>query len=357
MATPPPTSKDSEHLPGRSFRHRFEGPFFRQLFIGGVRHIPSPIQRLTMPMWAGLFYGLVGDARRGAERNLTRVLGPIPTWRLKLRSYRLFINYAQTLTDTYAIHCGRRPLPTVSVGRHHLLDSLKRGKGVIAITGHLGMWQMGPFLAGWRDLPPFHMAMAEEPNPLVQQFEERFRSRFRIVYTTGSPFSSLQLVSVLRQGEIVGMQMDRHLGGQTVTLPFFGEMAHFTAGPATLARATGAELVPIFFMVEPSGSGMGRKVAHYIEEPIAVPHTSDRQADIMTATEKLVRVYERYVARYPEQWYNFHDFWEGPRAMRDGEVASPAKGALRAANVAPTYETGEDSQTPPKVLRRSGPER
>ncbi len=354
-----PTPNDSEYLPGRSFRHRFEGPFFRRLFIGGVRHIPGPVQRLTMPLWAALFYGLVGDARRGAERNLSRALPGLPEWKLRLSSYRLFLNYAQTLTDTYAIHCGRRPPPIASFGRNRLLGSLSRGKGVIAVTGHLGMWQMGPFVAGWRDLPPFHMAMAEEPNPLVQQFEERFRSRFRIVYTTGSPFSSLQLVSVLRKGEIVGMQMDRHLGGQTLALSFLGETAHFSAGPATLARATGAELVPIFFMVEPDGTGFGRRVAHYVEEPIAVAHTADRLGDITTATQRLVQVYERYVRRYPEQWYNFHDFWEEPRGKegasegRDGFAGRGAAEKVRVVGEVPA-EVPRDQRN---GLRGSGSKR
>jgi KDO2-lipid IV(A) lauroyltransferase len=47
---------------------------------------------------------------------------------------------------------------------------------------------------------------------------------------------------------------------------------------------------------------------HY-EEPIEVPHTRDRAADVGRATAALVAVYERYVRRWPEQWFNFFDFW------------------------------------------------
>ena len=185
------------------------------------------------------------------------------------------------LADSYALHQGL-PLDfdVSSYGRHHLLDAVKKGRGAIAATGHLGMWQVGPFLAEWRGLPQFYLAMAAEPNPLVQQFEQRFRDRFRVVYTTESPFSVLKLASVLREGAIVGMQLDRHLGGQAMAVPFCGQTAWFPTGPATLARATGAPLVPSFFVVEPSRRGQRRRLSHYLDAAIEVPHTADRTADI-----------------------------------------------------------------------------
>lgn len=303
---------EPQQQPGRSYRHRYEGPFFRRLFLLGVRFMPYPLQRVSMPLWAGIFHTLVPGARHVIEDNLDRVMGPAPPWLRRLRSYRLFVNYAQTLTDSYSIHLGQVPMTPVSQGRSHLLGALARGKGVIALTGHLGIWQFGPFLAEWRDLPTFHMAMAEEPNPMVQQFEQQFRSRFRVIYTTGSPFSSLELVSVLRRGLIVGMQLDRHTGGETVPVEFFGRTAWFAAGPAILSRLTGAPLVPLFFVIEPDPLAPRRRVAHHVEEAIEVAHTADRQADIVTATQKVARVYERFVRRYPEQWYNFHDLWAPP---------------------------------------------
>ena len=64
---------------GRAFRHRFEGPFWRRVFLGGIRNIPQGLQRASMPLWAGIFYTLVPSARRIAERNLERIAGPLPS--------------------------------------------------------------------------------------------------------------------------------------------------------------------------------------------------------------------------------------------------------------------------------------
>lgn len=300
---------------GRSTRHRFEGPFYRRLMVGGIRYMPQSLQRLTMPLWGGLFYGLIPKARHAVLSNLDHLLGPAasPLERHR-RGLELFANYAQMLTDMYSLHFGKAlDLEVTSIGREHLLGALKAGRGVIAATGHLGMWQIGPFLAEWRGLPPMYMAMAAEPNPLVQAFEQRFREHMRIIYTTESVFSALSLAQVLREGSIVGMQIDRHLGGNMLALPMCGHTAYFPSGPATLARATGAKLVPSFFVVEPpAGPGQKRRLYHCLEPAIEVERTRDRDADVAAATARIAETYGRIVKRYATQWYQFFDFFSPP---------------------------------------------
>lgn len=303
-------------LAGRSHRHRFEGPAYRRLMVGGIKHIPAWLKRLTMPMWAGLFYALLPKARHAAEKNLDAVLGPAPFFRRKFRTYDLFLHYSHMLSDTYGMHLGLPiDVEVESHHREHMLDALKLGRGAIVMTGHLGMWQIGPFLAEWRGLPPLHMAMAEEPNPMVQAFEQRFRERFRVVYTTQSPFSALSLATALREGMLVGMQLDRHLGEHAIELPMCGRTAWFPTGPATLARATGAPLVPSFFLIEPPRPGQRRRrLVQHIEPRIEVARTRDRAADVAEATARLVASYERFVRAFPSQWYQFYDFFAPPPA-------------------------------------------
>jgi KDO2-lipid IV(A) lauroyltransferase len=295
---------------GRAFRHRFEGPFWRRVFLGGVRNIPQPLQRASMPFWAGIFYTLVPSARRIAERNLERLAGPLPPAAAKLRSFRLFVNYAQAITNMYAMHLGQPvPVEPEFIGRENLLKVKQEGRGAILVTGHMGAWQIAPLLLATKsDLPPLTMAMAAEPNEKLGEFEERFRKKQRIVYTTSSPFATIELANVLRRGEMVGMQLDRHLGGAHIRLPFCGAEAPFPLGPATLARASRAPLVPVFVIAERDR----RRCKFYYEEPIEVAHTRDRARDYREATARVVAVYERYARAYPEQWFNFYDFWNPP---------------------------------------------
>ncbi len=286
--------------------------------LGGIRVLPPEVKRLSMPLWAGIFYSLLPQARRAVESNLGQVfregrpdsvpLGLADRLRLRRRCFDLFVNYAQMLSDSYSlllgIPIGYKP---TTVGLENMVGAVRGGKGVIAATGHLGMWQIAPSLAQLRGLARFCLAMAEEPNRQVQAFEKQFRDRFEIIYTTESPFASLRLAQVLREGAMLGMQIDRNIGGQVIEIPFFGVPVAFPAGPAMLARITGAPIVPHFFVIDEQEGE--RKVVHYIEPPIAVAHSRDRARDVHEATAAVVAVYERFVRRYPTQWYHFYDFF------------------------------------------------
>jgi KDO2-lipid IV(A) lauroyltransferase len=303
---------------GRAFRHRFEGPFYRRVMLAGIRNIPQSLQRATMPFWGGLFHTLVPSARRVVERNLERAAGPLPPLAARARSFRLFVNYAQAISNMYALHLGQEvPVEPEFSGHEHLHDIIEKKRGAIAVTGHMGYWQITPFLMAARKwLPPMTMAMAEEPNRKTGRFEEQFRQKLRIVYTTSSPFASIELANILKRGEFVGMQIDRHLGGAHAMLPFCGLPAPFPLGPATLSRATGSPMVPVFVIIQKNR----KRCTVLVEEPIEVPRTRDRDADVRAGMTRLVRVYERYVRAYPEQWFNFHDFWQPPADGAEGAV-------------------------------------
>ena len=140
---------------GQAFRHRFEGPVYRRIMMFGIRNFSHPVQRATMPFWAGIFYVLVPRARRVIEQNLERVLGSAPPLATKARSFRLFVNYAQSITNMYGAHLGQ-PLPGAEfIGHEHLRPLVAAKQGAIMLTGHMGYWQIAHFLLSSRHwLPP-----------------------------------------------------------------------------------------------------------------------------------------------------------------------------------------------------------
>ncbi len=47
------------------------------------------------------------------------------------------------------------------------------------------------------------------------------------------------------------------------------------------------------------------------EEPIVYRPTGDNDGDIEAVTQKRAGIIEKYVKRYPEQWFWFHSHWKG----------------------------------------------
>ena len=123
----PPVMRSYKQSAGQAFRHRFEGPVYRRIMMFGIKNFSHPMQRATMPFWAGIFYVLVPRARRAIEQNLERVLGPASAVETKARSFRLFVNYAQAITNMYCLHPGQPvPVEAITVGQEHISRCSRR---------------------------------------------------------------------------------------------------------------------------------------------------------------------------------------------------------------------------------------
>lgn len=276
-----------------------------------VGRLPPRGSRAIVPLATTAFYAAIPGARHAIEKNLDVVLGEVGLLERHRRSFQLFVHYAQSIAYLYAMHAGAKlPVQTRFVNLKNFEGAFHDGKGVITITGHFGAWQLMPYLLQTRaHMPAVTMAMAEEPNRELSELEAKYRSKFKIIYTTGSPFVLLELQKVLRAGEVVGMQFDRQVGAGHLSLPFFGRPASFPIGAVMLARVSGCPIVPVF-SVYPDGD-RSRVEVHY-EEPIFVAHTRERDRDVREAVARTTAVYERWVRKYPLQWFNFYDFWAPP---------------------------------------------
>ena len=117
----------------------------------------------------------------------------------------------------------------------------------------------------------------------------------------------LDAVKALRRNEIVAMLGDRIESQKTEVFNFFGRKTAFPVGVAILAMATGAPVLPVFVVM-----GTNRKYKGIIEPPIYFNPSSrnDREMVIQEGMEKLIKKFEAYIEKYPDQWYNFYLYWK-----------------------------------------------
>jgi KDO2-lipid IV(A) lauroyltransferase len=86
---------------------------------------------------------------------------------------------------------------------------------------------------------------------------------------------------------------------------FFGKETDIPVGPAYLALASGAPVIPVFVPMEKNGT-----YATIMDEAIYFTAGHDqRTAVIRTGMERLVSAIERAIRLYPDQWYNLYDFF------------------------------------------------
>ncbi len=189
-------------------------------------------------------------------------------------------------------------------GLEHFEKEYARGKGVLALTGHIGNFEL---LAAW-----FSYCKGVKVSVIGRQlYDKRLdrmlvdqRRRFHLenIPTTASPLS---LVKTFRDGRALGVLLDQDsskISGYFVD--FFGKKANTAAGPVFIALKTGAPIVPMAIYRE----GETRYVIRVLP-PLEIGWTNDRRSDMLMALGQCNRALEELIMWDPSQWVWIHDRW------------------------------------------------
>lgn len=254
-------------------------------------------------------YALARPARQAVERNLKVVL-PHATERERRRTALwTFVHGAWGYLELLKISRSSPQAIAHSYrfeGWDHLDAALAPGRGVIMAISHIGPSSIAGQLVGTRGTPT---AVVVEPlrPPAMHRLIVGQREAFGVRMIPADRSAVREIVSMLRGGGIVGIACDRDVAGSGETFPFFGRSTRVTTAPATLARRTGAAIVPgVAYRTRPF-AGTGR-----LGPPVEVPRSDDPVEDVREGTRRLTARIEAFIRERPEQWTVFSDVWPQP---------------------------------------------
>ncbi|ACM20261.1 acyltransferase, putative [Geotalea daltonii FRC-32] len=280
--------------------------FFIRLFTVLVPRFMHPPFAI---FWGGLFYLLLAEKRRGIRSNIRIITGSRNVELLVLATYYKF---ARNWCDVMLMMRWRGSKLQSLIGRRSdggpLDAALAAGNGAILISPHLGNWELGGL--GLADMGyTLNVLTFREPDEKVNELREQVRLErgIRFIYVDRndtSPLAVIEAVNALRRNEILALLGERDGSSHTMTLDFFGRQASIPVGAAYLAMASGAPVIPVFVPLE------GNHYATIMEAPIYFRGGhADHAGSIGEGTERILRVFEKYIRMYPDQWYNFFDYW------------------------------------------------
>jgi lauroyl/myristoyl acyltransferase len=113
------------------------------------------------------------------------------------------------------------------------------------------------------------------------------------------------LLNRLNQNAIVSVSADGGTGQKMIPKRFLGRSEFFSTGIVSLAKISGAEILPMFCFRENDG-----KIKLVIEKPIKVQNNDDREESLESSVADYINLLETYVRRYPEQYINWHLSWD-----------------------------------------------
>jgi len=190
-------------------------------------------------------------------------------------------------------------------GLEHYLAARDAGKGVLVVTGHLGMWELSSFyhsLMGY----PMSMVIRRLDNPLVDRLVNSIRCLHGNTVLHKDDFAR-GLLGAMRRGETVGILMDTNMTPpQGVFVDFFGTPACTASGLARVAMRTEAAVLPGFL----TWRAAERMYVLEFGERLRLVSTANEEQDILTNTQLLTGAIEDWIRRYPEQWLWVHRRWK-----------------------------------------------
>jgi lauroyl/myristoyl acyltransferase len=251
-------------------------------------------------------------ARRGGpdqlRKNLARVIGVAPAdvpdalMRASLASYGRYWREAFRL-PTMNLPALARRLHDCVLGQDNLDAALAAGRGAVVALPHSGNWDMaGVWLAHTHGT---FTTVAErlKPESLYRRFI-RYRESlgFEVLPLSGGrrpPFEVL--CERLRENRVVCLMAERDLTRTGVQVDFFGGPTRMPAGPAKLAIATGAALLPVHCWFESHQvQGWGQSIH---------PALDCASGDVTAITQVLADQFAKNIAAHPEDWHMLQPQW------------------------------------------------
>ncbi len=283
-----------------------------------------------LPRRAGLsFFSFLGGAvfrlyRRDRERALANIALAFPGTDplvVSAMARGSFVAVARNAYDALRLaHISReRVLELCDVdGEEHLSEACRGGNGVVALTGHIGCWEL---------LAAYFAGKGYRVNVVYRELrDERLEERLvgmrrrHGINSIPRGASAVSAYKALRRGEILAMLIDQDIDVDGVFVPFFGMNAHTPRGAAAFALRAGAPVVPLAIHQQPGGR---HRIT--IRPPLDPPREglSEREA-IDDLTARCTAAIEGFVRMYPQQWVWFHDRWRrsGASASAGGENRS-----------------------------------
>ncbi len=206
-----------------------------------------------------------------------------------------------------------------SYGVDNLAVAYARGKGVIIVAPHVGSYNLVPSYISSLGYPT--AAVVEHiRDPRLHDYFFRLRANQGVqLLTTGSE-DVRNILRALRAGKVVLMLADRNVGTSSDAVTFFGERTILPAGPALIARRTGAALLPAYSYRVGNTHSVAVGLPAMNLPNFAGTAEERRAADTQAVAHQL----EQMIAEAPDQWAILQPVWPRTRSHREAELSEAA---------------------------------
>lgn len=226
-------------------------------------------------------------------------------WRSLAYVYKNYYIFGQTLIDKIVV-MANLPVPyTFSFdGENYLEEIIAGGKGGILMSAHVGNYELAGYY--FKRLPAkVNIVMVDNEREQIKEYLESVMQdrKMSIIFIKEDLSHIYEISNALRNNELIAIHADRYVAGsKTVAANFLGRGAKFPMGPFVLAATFKVPVSYVFTYKDDA------KHYHLYATP-PKEYSGNKQAAIQEALYDYVNQLETRAKQYPEQWFNYYNFW------------------------------------------------
>lgn len=291
------------------------------VFLKAVSPIPSlRVKQFIADCIATIAFGFSRKKRRRSEASIVRVLVPAPT-QLQTRAIvqAAFHEFWRDVFSVWLSDGERVVLKQAEIqGIEHLHAALQKGSGVallessffgsrnrakqilheLGISVHQvhGERHLAGFQIGENTFVQSHLL-----RPFFEKYEKQFIADIIYLPSSESLAYTRRFLSILQTNAILCVSADGRMGHKHIPVQFLGRMELFPTGMMSLAKISGASLLPIFCLQTENG-----RLRLVVERPLQIEKSIEREQGVHAALTEYVRLLESYIQKYPGAYRNWH---------------------------------------------------
>ncbi|SFQ52336.1 LpxL/LpxP family acyltransferase [Parafilimonas terrae] len=224
-----------------------------------------------------------------------------------LKLYKNYYRLGQTLIDKIAIMSGAAVNFTFNFdGEENLRSITALQKGGLLLSAHIGNWEIAGYLLK-RLNTRINIVMFDGEHQKIKEYLKSVtgETTAKIIVIKNDLSHIFEINEALKNNELVCMHADRFVeGNKTVETGFLGSPAKFPFGPFLLAAKFKVPVAFVFALKETTFH------YHFFSTGAKDYSIYEKDESIARMLKDFAEAMEEKVKAYPEQWFNYYDFWK-----------------------------------------------
>jgi predicted LPLAT superfamily acyltransferase len=224
-----------------------------------------------------------------------------------LKLYRNYYLFGQSIIDKVVIMSG---IPNKFTFNFDGIDNLRQiaamNQGGLLLSSHIGSWEIAGELLEHINTR-INIVMFDGEDKQIKQYMDSVTGerKINIIVIKNDLSHIFKINAAFQNNELVCMHADRFIeGNKTITREFLGEDAKFPAGPFVMAEKF---KVPVTFVYALKESALHY---HFFSSPVKDYSDLPKGEGMQQLINDFIISFENKVKTYPEQWYNYYNFWQ-----------------------------------------------